>query len=137
MRMDVSECSTRLTSASFGVLGTVDFDRGTHLVPVVFVVGRNELVIPVDSLKPKTTRHLRRIDNLRADPRATLLVDRREADWDQLWWVRVDLEFSGTTERAGGWRSSFAAKYPQYRPADTIDSFLLFNIGSLRGWRAV
>ncbi len=116
------------------MLGSVDGVRGVHLVPVVFVVSGDELVIPIDSVKPKTGNRLRRIDNLEADGRASLLVDHTSDDWTELWWVRADLEFVGSLEPAEPWLSLLASKYPQYRNRSTIDSLLLFTIGSVRGW---
>ena len=126
----------RLASASFGVLGTVDSERGTHLVPVVFATRDDELVIPIDTVKPKGTNRLRRTENLRADSRASLLLDHRDADWRALWWVQIDLEFKGSTKLTTVWRSALAGKYPQYGPANTIDLLLLFTIRSTRGWKA-
>jgi PPOX class probable F420-dependent enzyme len=134
--MDTTECLMRLKASSFGVLGTVDRDRGTHLIPVVFVVRGDALVIPIDTVKPKTTTRLRRVDNLRQDPRASLLVDHRDADWATLWWVRADVEFKGTDDSPASWSSALAAKYPQYDSLDSIDSLLLFTIRSMRGWTA-
>jgi PPOX class probable F420-dependent enzyme len=40
--------------------------------------------------KPKRGPDLRRLDNLRANPAASVLVDHYEEDWDGLWWVRAD-----------------------------------------------
>jgi PPOX class probable F420-dependent enzyme len=134
--MDSTDCLMYLEAASFGVLGTSDPYRGTHLVPVVFAFQGDELVIPIDSVKPKGTKRLRRVDNLRTDSRASLLIDHRDADWGALWWVRVDLEFNGSAEPEAGWRSALARKYAQYVPAHTIDSLLLFTICGMRGWRA-
>jgi len=123
-------------SSMFGVLGTVDPDRGTHLVPVVFAFSGDELVVPIDSVKPKETRQLRRISNLRSDARATLVVDHRSDDWTKLWWVRADLGFLGMEDDTDGWASRLANKYPQYREAGTVGSLLLFTIQSLSGWAA-
>ena len=50
MRLNSTLCLNRLNSARFGVLATVDPDRGTHLVPVVFAVAGDELVVPIDSV---------------------------------------------------------------------------------------
>ena len=55
MRLDSIDCRKRMDSSMFGVLGTVDPDRGTHLVPVVFAVSGDELVVPIDAVKPKET----------------------------------------------------------------------------------
>jgi PPOX class probable F420-dependent enzyme len=117
-------------------LGTVDSERGTHLVPVVFAVSGDELVVPIDAVKPKETRQLRRISNLRSDAMASLLVDHRSDDWTELWWVRADLGFVGTRDYAGGWPSRLRIRYPQYREAGTVGSLLLFTIRSLSGWAA-
>jgi PPOX class probable F420-dependent enzyme len=137
MQMDVTDCLMHLKSASFGVLGTADPHHGTHLVPAVFAVRGDQLAIPIDTVKPKRTNQLRRIDNLQADPRASLIIDHRDSDWAALWWVRVDLRYSGTFEPSTDWRSALAGKYPQYVPAGTIDTILLFAIRSMRGWSAV
>lgn len=134
--MDPTDCLTHLESASFGVLGTSDPQRGTHLVPVVFVFRGDELVIPIDAVKPKSRNRLRRVDNLRSDSRASLLIDHRSAAWESLWWVRVDLEFQAGAEPDVSWRVALATKYPQYGPEDAIDSLLLFTIDAMLGWTA-
>ena len=136
MRLDPIDCRKRMDSSMFGVLGTVDPDRGTHLVPVVFAVSGDELVVPIDAVKPKETRQLRRISNLRLDARASLVVDQRSDDWTELWWVRADLGFLGTEDYADGWPSRLANRYPQYRETGTVGSLLLFTIRSLSGWAA-
>ena len=136
MRLDSIDCRKRMDSSMFGVLGTVDPDRGTHLVPVVFAVSGDELVVPIDAVKPKATRQLRRIGNLRSDARASLVVDHRSDDWTELWWVRADLGFLGTEDYTDGWRSRLANRYPQYREPGTVRSLLLFTIRSLSGWAA-
>ena len=40
--------------------------------------------------KPKSTLDLRRLQNIRSNGAASLLVDHYEEDWTNLWWVRVD-----------------------------------------------
>ena len=126
----------RLGAATFGVLGTVDSERGVHLVPVVFAVSGAALVVPIDSVKSKKSTRLRRVDNLLGDGRASILVDHRSADWAELWWVRADLTFTGTANVDASWQALLGRKYPQYRPEDTIESLLLFDVDSPRGWRA-
>ena len=136
MRLDSIDCQKRMDSSMFGVLGTVDPDRGTHVVPVVFAVSGDELVVPIDAVKPKETSQLRRISNLGFDARASLVVDHRSDDWTELWWVRADLEFLGTQDYTDGWPTLLANRYPQYREAGTVVSLLLFTIRSLSGWTA-
>jgi PPOX class probable F420-dependent enzyme len=79
----------RVRQARVGRLASVGADGAPHLVPVCFELTGDRLVTVVDH-KPKTTYALRRLDNIRANPAVTLLVDHFEEDWSRLWWVRVD-----------------------------------------------
>ena len=134
MRLDRSTCISRLVEADFGVLGTVDAERGVHLVPVVFVIVDGRLTIPIDSVKPKSTTRLRRASNVTRDPRASLLVDHRSDDWQQLWWVRADLKAARLGDEL--WREALAHKYPTYRQVGTVIDVMAFDIVTLTGWSA-
>ena len=79
----------RLAQARVGRLATVTADGRPHVVPVCFALAGGRIYTAVDA-KPKSTRALQRLDNVRATGRASLLVDHYEEDWSQLWWVRVD-----------------------------------------------
>ena len=66
--------------------------------------------------KPKSGAPLQRLENIRANPQVSLLVDHYEEDWNRLWWVRVDgtaavLEIGDEEERA---IAALTARYPQY-----------------------
>ena len=37
--------------------------------------------------KPKRSRKLKRLENIRARPAVSLLVDRFDDDWSKLWWI--------------------------------------------------
>jgi len=124
-----------LEDADFGVLGTVDPLRGVHLVPVVFVTAGDELAVPIDRVKAKSSTRLRRIDNLMADGRASLLVDHRSTQWDELWWVRVDLRLL-TTGPPGRWAARFAERFAPYRDEASLESVLTFSVISMSGWGA-
>ena len=94
-------------------LATVDGEGQPHLVPIVFVVLGARVWTAVDA-KPKSTRALKRLANIEANPAVSLLVDHYDDDWSRLWWVRAE------GERA---LDSLAAKYPQYvtdRPAGPL-----------------
>jgi PPOX class probable F420-dependent enzyme len=60
-------------------LATTDPDGRPHLVPIVFAVDGDTLYSAVDR-KPKRSRTLRRIENARARPDVTILVDQYEED---------------------------------------------------------
>ena len=49
-----------------------------------------EVVYSAVDGKPKSTLALRRLDNVRAHPATTLLVDHYADDWSTLWWIRLD-----------------------------------------------
>ncbi len=59
------------------------------LVPVTFALEGDRLVTAIDH-KPKTTTALKRLENIRANPEVSVIIDEYDdADWDQLWWVRL------------------------------------------------
>jgi PPOX class probable F420-dependent enzyme len=102
-----------LAAARVGHLATVTPDGRPHVVPVCFAVHAGRIVTAVDA-KPKGTKALARLANVRATRRASLLVDcYDDADWSRLWWVRVD----GAAEvlESDAALDALAAKYPQYR----------------------
>ena len=70
----------RFARARVARLATVDADGGPHLVPIVFVVVEDTVWSAIDS-KPKSTRALRRLDNIRVNPWVSLLVDHYSDDW--------------------------------------------------------
>ena len=87
--------------------------EGPHIVPIVFALAGDTIYHAVDH-KPKRTTALKRIANLRADPRASVLADGYDEDWERLWWVRAD----GTARiLPAGHEEAIAllcARYPQY-----------------------
>ena len=81
----------RVREARVGHLATVRADGRPHVVPSCFTLSRSaEVLYSAVDAKPKSTPALLRLDNLRANPSASLLVDHWAEDWSALWWVRVD-----------------------------------------------
>jgi PPOX class probable F420-dependent enzyme len=113
--VDRAEAERRVAAAPVGRLGTIGPEGRVDLVPCTFALVGDRLVTAVDH-KPKSTRRLRRLANVVADPRITLLVDHYDDDWDQLWWVR--LRGRAAVVEAEPERSTavgpLVAKYPQY-----------------------
>jgi PPOX class probable F420-dependent enzyme len=136
MRLTDGDCRKRLANEAFGVLGTVDAATGVHLVPVVFAFSGDTLAVPIDTVKPKASTRLRRITNLELDSRASLLVDHRSPDWDQLWWVRADMTCIGSVD-PDAWLTSLGERYPPYTSAGSIATVFTFTIDSLSGWEAL
>lgn len=136
MRLTAAQCRDLLESQRFAVLGTPDPDHGTHLVPVVFELDGDDLVVPLDTVKPKTSAMLRRVANLERDPLATLLVDHRSEDWDELWWVRADLAYRGVEDPDPRWMDQLSSKYPAYQEPGAVPSIIRFTLLSTIGWAA-
>ena len=93
MRLPAGEARRRFAQARVARLATVGATAGAtgvpHLVPIVFAVVGDAIYSAVDA-KPKRTTALRRLANVRANPRVALLVDHYDDDWSRLWWVRAD-----------------------------------------------
>jgi PPOX class probable F420-dependent enzyme len=127
----------RVAAAHVGRLATIDPDGRPHLVPIVFVLDGETLYTAVDE-KPKRSRTLRRIENARARPDVTVLVDRYDEDWRDLWWVRLRgrarvLDGGDEAERALG---LLAQKYDQYREQPPSTPVLAIDVVDWRGWSA-
>ncbi len=139
MRLDGAEAGRRLAEHTHGVLCTLHPDRGPDPVPVVYCTDdAGHLAIPVDSVKPKTSTHLRREDNLVADPRAALLIERWDADdWSRLWWVRATLRHlpDPATPLSDDLAERLAAAVPQYRDRP-FHRVLVFDVAAVTGWSA-
>lgn len=84
------DAKSRFDDARVARLSTVDGHGQPHLVPVVFALEDNTLWIAIDQ-KPKTTTNLKRLRNIEANDRVSVLVDEYvDNDWSRLWWVRAD-----------------------------------------------
>lgn len=65
-----------------------------------------------------------------------MLVDHRDDDWNNLWWVRADLTFAEHAEPTAEEWKGFADKYVAYGHGDSIRSVLRFTVERHRGWSA-
>lgn len=125
----------RVAGARVGRLGTVTDSGLPHLVPCCFVLVGDTVYSAVDA-KPKSTMSLRRLANLRANGRATLLVDHYDEDWSTLWWVRVDgtgrvIDHGAEREQA---LAPLAGKYEQYRRQPPPGPVVALDITAWRAW---
>ncbi|MBX6381766.1 MAG: TIGR03668 family PPOX class F420-dependent oxidoreductase [Microbispora sp.] len=110
-----------------------------RLVPVTFAVGRGgetDLVVTAVDNKPKSTTDLRRLRDIRDNPRVCLLADHYEDDWERLWWVRADghariVEGGPERARAVAW---LVRKYAQYRERPPAGPAIVVHVGRWSGW---
>jgi PPOX class probable F420-dependent enzyme len=118
-------------------LATIDPDGRPHLVPIVFALDGETLYSAVDR-KPKRSTTLRRIENARARPDVTILVDHYDDDWSRLWWIRLRgrarvLDDGVEREHA---IALLRDKYPQYRSEPPEGAVLAVDVTETRDWTA-
>ncbi|MGO9762437.1 MAG: TIGR03668 family PPOX class F420-dependent oxidoreductase [Solirubrobacteraceae bacterium] len=134
--MTVEEARRRFGEARVARLATVDAQGQPHLVPIVFALAGETIYSVVDA-KPKRTTELRRLANVRSNPRVSVLADHYDdTDWDALWWARAD----GTARVLGLDESEarsavqlLARRYPEQRPAGPV---LAIDVKRWSGWAA-
>jgi PPOX class probable F420-dependent enzyme len=134
--VDHATAARLLTEARVGRLATVRADGRPHMVPCCFVYTGDAVYSAVDDVKPKFSPALRRLDNLRANPAATLLVDHYSDDWAQLWWIRVDGDariVDDVVERERA-IAQLCLKYEQYARRPPPGPVLAIDVTGWRAW---
>lgn len=125
----------RVQDARVATLGTIAPDGGPHLVPITFVLDGDTMYWVVDD-KPKTTAALQRLENMRVDPRVTVLVNHYTDDWSKLWWVRM--EGSGSIVDDGPVFErvidALAVKYDVYQRRRPAGPVVAIDVTKWRGW---
>jgi PPOX class probable F420-dependent enzyme len=123
----------RFAAARVARLATIDPSGRPHLVPIVFAVDDDTLYSAIDN-KPKRTTELQRLDNVRANPSVSLLVDHYDDDWSKLWWVRADATgrvLEASTAEAEHAITLLAERYSQQR---VVGAVLAFDVARWSGW---
>lgn len=132
---DPVDLAARVVAAQVGRLATIRPDGSPRLVPITFAVVDGLICSAVDTVKPKKSTRLARLDDVQRDPRVALLVDRYAENWAQLWWVRVE----GTAAVLDEHPAAVAALSTKYEPYDeTIltGPFLVITPLHWTGWSA-
>lgn len=133
--MTAAEARRRFAAARIARLATLGADRRPHLVPIVFALAGDTVYSVVDG-KPKRTVELARLRNVSSQPRASVLVDHYEEDWDALWWVRGD-GLARVLDRADAEAESavraLVERYPQQRATGAV---LALDVERWSGWAA-
>jgi PPOX class probable F420-dependent enzyme len=133
--VDRREARKRLAEARVGRLATADAGGVPHVVPFVFVLAGDTVYWAVDE-KPKRTRDLKRLANIRANPNVELVVDRYQERWDGLWWVRAAGPARVVEEEAEATRALdlLAAKYRRYRKRPPQGPVVAIEVATLTWW---
>ena len=135
MRLTEEEAQARLRSTRVARLATVGGDGQPHLVPVTFAVDGDLIYTAMDH-KPKKSANLRRLRNIRENPKVALLADRYEDDWDLLWWARAD-GWASVVEDERGLQDPIdvlVEKYPQYRESRPAGPVIVIQVDRWKGW---
>jgi PPOX class probable F420-dependent enzyme len=137
MRLDGDQARRRLAAARVARLATVGGPGSPHLVPVTFAVAGDRIFTAVDA-KPKTTRDLRRLRNIRDNPRVAVLADHYDEDWSRLWWVRADGRASilDDPDDMAGPIGLLTGRYPQYRHSPPAGPVICVVVDHWAGWAA-
>jgi len=130
------EARERFAAARVARLATADAGGRPHVVPIAFALDGDRLYSAVDS-KPKRTTKLRRLANVRENPRVAALVDHYDDDdWSALWWARADgagrvLEPDDPEARRAA--ELLRDRYPRIEP---IGAVLAIDVERWSGWEA-
>ena len=133
--MDEAEARRKFQQARVARLATADVSGRPHAVPLVFAVEGDRIYSAVDA-KPKRSHRLKRLANVAANPRVSMIVDHYAEDWSALWWVRADgsaqvIDDGPMRERA---ITLLRAKYPQYHDTAGFGPAVVITVDHWTGW---
>jgi len=137
MRLAPDEARLRLAAARVARLATISPDGHPHVVPVTFAVAGDAIYTAVDA-KPKRTPRLRRLSNVRANPRVALLADHYDEDWSALWWARADGLAAVLDDEAGMAApiGLLSRRYSQYEENTPTGPVIAIRVLRWSGWAA-
>jgi PPOX class probable F420-dependent enzyme len=127
---------SRLIAAPVARLATRNPSGAVDLVPFTFAVLDDHTLVSAVDHKPKRTTNLQRLDNIRANPAATVLVDHYEDDWTRLWWVRARGDAIVLAEPSVEHLDALSAKYAQYRERPPNGPAIVIRVAEITGWDA-
>lgn len=123
----------RFATCRVARLATAGPDGVPHLVPIVFALVGDVIHTAVDG-KPKRTRRLKRLANIAANPRVSVLADHYEDDWSRLWWVRAD-GVARILDSSPAGLAALVERYPQYLETPPPGPFLEITVERWSGWQ--
>ena len=111
-----------LADARIARLATADVEGRPHVIPVCFAFDGEAIYVVLDR-KPKSVEltRLRRVRNILANPRAALVVDHYDEDWQALRYILVTCRaevLDGADGEAAKAVKLLRDKYPQYSEMD-------------------
>lgn len=134
MRLSPDEARRRFATSPVARLATASRSGLPHIVPIVFILVDDVVYTSVDA-KPKTSTKLRRLANIAANPAVSVLADRYDDDWTQLWWARADgnARIVGSDEERMAKRQ-LTARYPDYTKQPPPGPVIAVDVHRWSGW---
>jgi PPOX class probable F420-dependent enzyme len=136
--MDRAVARSCVASARVARLGTLSTTGRVDLVPITFALVDDVVYTAVDH-KPKRTTELKRLENVRASPEVSVLVDEYDdADWSTLWWVRLRglARVVDTGPEYDRGVDALVAKYDQYRDVRPEGPAIVIELIRWQWWSA-
>lgn len=142
--MNIKKILKIVKSAKVARLATAAPNLQPYLTPVVFVLEKTNIFIPLDQ-KPKSVsfKELKRVKNIQRNPKVAFLADNYEDDWERLWFItligQARLVEQGRSRKGNQdirkVRDLLMDKYHQYSKVDVGQIYIKINV--LRGyyWR--
>jgi PPOX class probable F420-dependent enzyme len=130
-----SEALERFARARIGHLATVRKDGSPHLFPFAFVLQGDSLYAAIDE-QTMTGQNAIRAEEIRRDPRVSVLVDHYEEDWNRTWWVRAEglarvVDDGDDRTRVLG---ILAGKYEQYEREEPSGPAIVIDVKRWSYW---
>jgi PPOX class probable F420-dependent enzyme len=126
-----------VVAARVARLATHNLRGGIDVVPCTFAFVDDDTIVTAVDHKPKRTRQLQRLENIRANPSVTMLIDHYDDDWSTLWWVRIRGDAVVVADPASAPLELLIAKYEQYREQRPSGPAIVIHITELTGWSSV
>ena len=127
-----------LTAQRVGRLASADAQGRPHVVPVCFAIDGANLYVSIDE-KPKqaSSRPLKRLRNIWANPAVAFVADRYDEDWRQLGWVmlRGNAEILAQGHEHDHAQALLRDRYPQYCTMQLSElPVIALRIGHATSW---
>ena len=70
-------------------LATADSDGQPHIVPICYALIDDVVYFTIDEKPKRSGARLKRLANIRSNPKVGLVLDRYDEDWTRLCWLMV------------------------------------------------
>ena len=111
-----ADVSAFIAGARLGRLATADGTGQPLVVPICYAWDGEAIVSAIDA-KPKRAGDLKRVRNIRENPKVSVVIDHYDEDWRRLRWVIIqglaEIITAGRDFATGV--DLLLSKYPQYR----------------------